>query len=47
MVELGGSAEMKKWLDECRVMYGLGVVAMCIDVEATICLVMRVERMSC
>lgn len=35
---------MKTWLGECRVVDDRGVLAMCIDVEATMCLVMRVER---
>jgi hypothetical protein len=35
---------MKTWLGECRVVDDRSVIAMCIDVEATMCLVMRVER---
>jgi hypothetical protein len=43
-IEPGSGAGMRMWLGESQVMDGWGLVAMCIDVEATMCLVMRVER---
>lgn len=44
VVEAASSFGTKTWLGECRVMDSRNAVAMCIDIEATICLVMRVKR---